>query len=146
MLQSRLLGEKNQWSDAVRTYRRLQRELERRKTAVSTRRRSEAGGVKKQEEEEKDRPSEVVQRRRISGGPNEIKVQSVEEPSGPGKRKRVDEERTTQDYSDKVREEEKEKTLGGRNRTGVDLVVDCCEGNEEEEPFTPAVSDARYKP
>lgn len=152
MLQSRLLGEKNQWSDAVRTWRRLQRELE------CPRRRNEALGVKtrQEEENEEDSPSGVVQRRKGSGGPNESKVQGVEEPSGPGlmlvkKRKRdndeeEEEERTipAQDHSD-----EKQKTSEGRNRSGLDLMVSCCEGkgviSTEGELVTPLHRETNIK-
>lgn len=155
MLQSKLLGEKDQWSNAVMTWRRLQRELEGRKSALGTRRRREALGVKTRQEEDGS-PSEVAERRRITGGPNEGKVQRVEEPSEPGlmlvkKRKQDEEERAipAQDYSDDVREGDKRKTPGGRNRTSLDLVVSRCEANgviaTEEELITPLHSVRNIK-
>lgn len=147
VLQSRLLGEKDQWSDAVMTWRRLQRALERRKASHSTSRRK----TRQEEEEEQDSLSEVVERRKISGGPNESKVQGVGEPSGPGltlkkKRKRDDEEEeeertiATQDYVDDVKSGEKRRTPESRTGTGLDSVVSCCEVNgvisTEEELIT----------
>lgn len=145
VLQSRLLGEKDQWRDAVMTWRRLQRELERKKPAHSTSRRKTG-----HEEEEGDSQSEVVERRKISGGPNESKVQRVEEPSGPGlklkkKRKRDDEEEeeertiATQDYIH-VKSVEKSKMPESRIGTGLDSVVSRREVNgvisSEEELIT----------
>lgn len=146
VLQSRLLGEKDQWRDAVMTWRRLQGELERRKAALSTRRRET-----RQEEEDSQR--EVVERRQISGGANRSKVQRVEEPSGPDltrkkKRKRGDEEKeeertiATQDYSDDVKNGEKKKTPESGTETRLDSVVSRCEGNgvisTEEELIAPS--------
>lgn len=149
VLQSRLLGEKHQWSDAVLTWRRLQRELERRRAPLSTRRRETR---QEEEEEEEDSQSEGVERRKTSGGPNESKVQRVEEQSGPDltlkkKRKRDDEEErsiATQDYSDDVKNGEEKKTPVNRTETGLDSVVSRCEGNgvisTEEELLTPSHS------
>lgn len=102
------------------TWRRLQRELERRSAALSTSRRSED-----------DRRSEAVERSKISGGQNESEMRRVDEPSRPHwtlkkKRKRGDEgkeeERTTaeQDYNI-VENGEKEKTPERGIGTGLDL-------------------------
>lgn len=154
VLQSRLLGEKDQWSDAVMTWRRLQRALERRNLNISTRRR------KTRQEEEEDSRSELVERRKISGGLNESKVQTVEEPSGPGltlkkKRKRDDEDEeekstiATQDYSDDVKNGEKNKIPGNITGTGLDSVVSCCEVNgvisTDEELVTPLHSASNIR-
>lgn len=158
MLQSRLLGEKDQWSGAVMTWRRLQRELERRKAALSTRRRSGALGVTTRQQEE-DRWSEAVERREIPGGQNESEVQRVDEPSRPRwtlkkKRKRDDEEEkeemttAAQGYNS-VENGEKKKTPEREIGTGLDLEVSSCGVNGviaiEEELITPlhSVSDIR---
>lgn len=146
VLQSRLLGEKDQWSGAVMTWRRLQRELERRKAALTR-------------QQEEDRWSEAVERREISGGQNESEVQRVVEPSRPRwtlnkKRKRDDEEEkeematAAQDYNS-VENGEKKKTPEREIGTGLDLEVSSCGVNgglsSEEELITPlhSVSDIR---
>lgn len=146
MLQSRLLGEKDEWSGAVMTWRRLQRELERRKAALTR-------------QQEEDRWSEAVERREIPGGQNESEVQRVDEPSRPRwtlnkKRKRDDEEEkeematAAQDYNS-VENGEKKKTPEREIGTGLDLEVSSCGVNgvisSEEELITPlhSVSDIR---
>lgn len=75
-LQSRLLGEKDEWSGAVMTWRRLQGELERRRAALSAGGSSGAQRVTAQEQEEQkeDRWSEAAERRETSG------VRTVDEP------------------------------------------------------------------
>lgn len=159
VLQSRLLGEKDQWSDAVMTWRRLQREVERRKEPHSTKRKK-TRQEEEDEDEDEDSRNEVVEKRKISGGPNESKVQRVEEPSGPGltlkkKRKRDDEEAeedkttATQDYSDDVKNGEKMKTPKSRTGTGLDLVASRCEVkgviSTEEELNTPLLSASNIR-
>lgn len=139
VLQSRLLGDKDQWISAAMTWRRLQRELERRRAAVSTP--STALGMTTKQEEgsgiDVDERCNVESRRR-SGG------QSRENGSGgPGggeqsrawalekKRKRDDEEEKTivaQDCSS-GKNEEKEGTPEREMGTGLDMEVSSCGTN-----------------
>lgn len=160
MLQSRLLGDKDEWISAAMTWRRLQRELERGRAAVSTPS-TVLGTTTKQEEGSR---SEVEQRcnvesRRRSGG------QGTENGSGgPGggeqsrartlekKRKRDDEneeERTVaaQDFSS-GKNEEKEGTTEREMGTGLDMEVRSCGTNRvisgadmhEKEHITPGLA------
>lgn len=160
VLQSRLMGDKDQWISAAMTWRRLQRELERRRAAVSTRS-TALGMTTKQEEGSR---SEVEQRCNVesrgrSGG------QSTENGSGgwgggeqsrawtlEKKRKRDDENEevrtvAAQDFSS-GKNEEKEGAPEREMGTGLDMEVNSCGTNRvvsgtdmhEKEHITPGLA------
>lgn len=160
VLQSKLLGDKDQWISAAMTWRRLQRELERRRAAVSTP--STALGMTTKQEEgsrsEVEQRCNVESRRRSggqsredgSGGPRggeQSQAQTLEK-----KRKRDDEseeERTVaaQDFS-RGKNEEKEGTPEREMGTGLDMEVSSCGTNRvisgadmhEKEHITPGLA------
>lgn len=139
VLQSRLLGDKDQWISAAMTCRRLQRELERRRAAVNTSS-TALGMTTKQEEGSRSEVEERcnVESRRTAGG------QSRENGSGglgggeqsrartlEKKRKRDGEEEKTiaaQDFSS-GKNEEKEGTPEREMGTGLDMKVSSCGTN-----------------
>lgn len=160
VLQSRLLGDKDQWIRAAMTWRRLQRELERRRAAVSPPSTAQRMTTKQEEgsRSEVERRCNVESGRRPGG-------QSTENGSGgPGggeqsrartlekKRKRDgenEEERTVaaQDFSS-GKNEEKEGTPEREMGTGLDMEDSSCGTNRvisgaethEKEHITPGLA------
>lgn len=158
MLQSRLLGDKDQWISAAMTWRRLQRELERRRAAVST----PSTAPRMTTKQEEGSRSEVEQRCNVESGRRSGGQSRENGSGGPGgggqsrartlekKRKRDDEEEKTiaaQDFSS-GKNEEKEGTPEREMGTGLDMEVSSCGTNRvisgadmhEKEHITPELA------
>lgn len=145
MLQSRLLGDKDQWISAAMTWRRLQRELERRRAAVST---------TKQEEGSRSKVEQRcnVESRRRSGG------QSTGNGSGGlggGEQSRawtLEKKRKRDDENEEERTVAAQDCSSGKNEekegTGLDMEVSSCGTNRvisgadmhEKEHITPGLA------
>lgn len=71
MLQSRILGDGNQWTSAVMTWSRLQGELADRRTTINTPRTAEGAVTKRREEERRSEEECDVQSQTCAGGQTE---------------------------------------------------------------------------
>ncbi|XP_037638685.1 THUMP domain-containing protein 2 [Sebastes umbrosus] len=128
VLQSRVLGDRNQWTSAAMTWSRLQEELKGRRTTGNTP--STALGVTRKREEGSGSERETVQRETVQRGEESSRETcGVEAQTLEKKRKRDDEEKESENQRTSERERKRQYEEEDEEGKRMDVEFSSCKQN-----------------